>query len=132
MPGNFREVVDALPTGEGIVTVDESTLYGLSLRNAGKVVRDILLADQQNLRAYDLQPNLDCVHGSPRDALDGLFHTDVHSWHIDTATVPADTYLCTYVGVSSEGLNNDEAQRRVDTYQRPVPSCSGSTPCTTG
>ena len=44
----------------------------------------------------------------------GLFHTDVHSFHIDTATVVADTYLCTYIGATSEALRNDEARRRVD------------------
>ena len=38
----------------------------------------------------------------------------MHSWHVDTATVPADTYLCTYVGACSEGLPNEQAQRRVD------------------
>ena len=114
LPGDFREVVAALPPGEGIVTVEESTLHDLPLSDAGKAARDILLADQKALRAFDLQPNLDCVHGSPRGEPEGLFHTDVHSWHVDTATVPADTYLCTYVGASSEGLRNDEAQRRVD------------------
>ncbi len=114
LPNNFREVAEALPPGEGIVTVDEAVLEDLSLSDAGKVARDILLADQQNLRAFDLQPSLDCVHGSIRDPFEGLFHTDVHSFHMDIATVPADTYLCTYVGATSEGLRNDEAQRRVD------------------
>ena len=116
LPGNFGEVVEALPVGEGIVTVDESTLEGLPLSDTGKVARDILLADQQSLRNYDLQPNLDCVQGSEREEPEGLFHTDVYSWHIDTATVPADTYLCTYVGACSEALRNDEAQRRVDVH----------------
>ena len=54
------------------------------------------------------------VHGSVREPPEGLFHTDVHSFHIDTATAAADTYLCTYVGATSEGLRDDEAQRRVD------------------
>ena len=114
LPGDFREVVDALEAGEGIVTVDESSLGDLPLSDAGKTARDILLADQEALRAFDLQPNLDCVHGSVREEPEGLFHTDVHSWHVDTATVPADTYLCTYVGATSEGLRNNEAVRRVD------------------
>ncbi len=114
LPGNFREVVEGLGSGEGIVTVDESCLAGLPLSDAGKTARDILLADQQTLRAFDLQPGLDCVHGSVREEPEGLFHTDVHSFHVDTATVPADTYLCTYVGAASEGLRNGEAVRRVD------------------
>ena len=114
LPGDFRTVAEALGTDEGIVTVDELSLADLTLGEAGQVARDILLADQQSLRAFDLQPNLDCVHGSPREAPEGLFHTDVHSFHVDTATVSADTWLCTYVGATSEGLCNDEAQQRVD------------------
>ena len=114
LPGDFRAVVEALGAGEGIVTVDESCLHRLPLSDAGKTARDTLLADQQMLRACDLQPNLDCVHGSLREEPEGLFHTDVHSWHIDTATAPADTFLCTYVGATSEGLRNEAAQRRVD------------------
>lgn len=114
LPGNFREVAAALGSGVGIVTVDEASLASLPLSDDGKVARDILLADQRNLRAFDLQPNLDCVHGSIREAPEGLFHTDVHSFHVDTATVAADTYLCTYVGASSEGLQNGGARRRVD------------------
>ena len=114
LPGDFREVVEALGTGEGIISVDESVLHELRLSDAGKLARDTLLADQQSLRAFDLQPSLDCVHGSPREAPEGLFHTDVHSFHVDSATVPADTYLCTYVGACSEGLRPDEARRRVD------------------
>ncbi len=114
LPGDFHAVVEGLGPGEGIITVDESCLAHLALSDAGKTARDALLADQQMLRACGLQPNLDCVHGSLREEPEGLFHTDVHSWHIDTATVPADTYLCTYAGATSEGLRNDEAQRKVD------------------
>jgi hypothetical protein len=40
--------------------------------------------------------------------------TDVFSYHADSATTEADTYLCTYYGPPSEGLRNEEAQRRVD------------------
>ncbi len=114
LPGNFREVAGSLEPGEGIVTVDESCLENLSLSDAGRIARDILLQDQRLLRAFDLQPNLDCVHGSQREVPEGLFPTDVHSFHVDTATVAADTYLCTYIGASSEGLRNEEARRRVD------------------
>ena len=52
--------------------------------------------------------------GYPRDAADGPVPTDVYSWHVDRAPVPADTYLCTYIGGSSEGLPNEAAVRRVD------------------
>ncbi len=114
LSGNFHEVLAALPGGEGIVPVDEDQLAGLILSDEGNAARDILLADLESLRAYDLQPELDCVYGSERQEPEGLFHTDVASWHVDTATVPADTFLCTYVGACSEGLPNEQAQRRVD------------------
>jgi hypothetical protein len=114
LPGNFREVADALGSDEGIATVDEASLANLPLSAASKVARDILLVDQQLLRAFDLQPSLDCVHGSLRKEPEGLFHTDVHSFHVDTVTAPADTYPCTYVGASSQGLRNEDAVRRVD------------------
>ena len=114
LPGDFRAVLAALGPGEGIVTVDLDDLADLSLSEAGKLARDLLLADQQTLRAHGLQPSLDRVHGSEREAPEGLFHTDVSSFHVDTATVPADTYLCTYVGATSEALRHEETVRRVD------------------
>ncbi len=114
LPGDFHEIVEALPAGEGIVPADEDQLASLTLSDTGKIARDILLADLEGLRAYDLQPELDCVHGNEREEPEGLFHTDVHSWHVDTATVPADTFLCTYVGACSEALPNEQAQRRVN------------------
>lgn len=114
LPGNFEEVVARLDTGAGITTLDESCLADLSLSDEGKIARDILLMDQEMLRAHELSPNVDCVRGSLRPVPEGLFHTDVHSFHVDTATAAADTYLCTYTGATSEGLCNDEARRRVD------------------
>lgn len=114
LPGNFLEVIAALGPGEGITAVDESRLTELPLSDAGKIARDVLLGDLDLLRAHDLQPNLDCVYGSLREAPDGLYPTDVYSFHVDSATIEADTYLCTYAGATSEGLRNEEAQRRVD------------------
>ncbi|MEO6052738.1 MAG: hypothetical protein ABIP97_01880 [Chthoniobacterales bacterium] len=114
LPGDFRELVERLGIGEGIVPVDDSHLCDLSLSDAGKVARDILLEDQQSLRALDLAPSLDCIHNSPRNLGDGIFPTDVFSFHVDSATVQADTYLCSYTEAPSEGLRNDEAQQRVD------------------
>jgi len=114
LPGDFREIVECLGPGEGIVSVEDSLLEDLSLSDAGKVARDILLDDQQLLRSCDLAPSLDCIHGSPRDVSGGPFPVDVFSFHADSATVPADTYLCSYAEAASEGLRNDEALRRVD------------------
>ncbi len=114
LPGSFSEVVERLNLEKGITTVDEERLKALDLSDAGKVARDILLQDQEILRARDLAPVLDGINGYLPDAESGPMRTDVQSWHVDSATVGADTYLCTYHGASSEGLRNEDAVRRAD------------------
>ena len=86
----------------------------LELSEEGRVAREVLLQDQELLRARELQPSLDCVNGYTYEIESELLRTDVQSWHVDSATVEADTYLCTYFGPTSEGLRNEEARRRVD------------------
>jgi hypothetical protein len=73
-----------------------------------------MLEDLRLLRAHGLAPNLDCIAGYARDDAAAIVPVDVYSFHIDRATVATDTYLCSYRGPASEGLRNDEAQRRVD------------------
>ena len=113
LPGDFNEVVDHLGAGEGITTLDEARLLSLPASAAGRAAIAILLEDQRLLREHDLDPVLNCIHAYPRDE-DTALSTDVYSFHVDSATVEADTWLCTYHGLASEGLRNDEAQRRVD------------------
>lgn len=114
LAGDFREIVQRLGGGEGIVPVDDSRLEALALSDAGRAARDLLRQDQQLLRSCGLAPSLDCIHSSPRDVSGGPFPVDVFSFHADSATVAADTYLCSYTEAASEGLRNDEAWRRVD------------------
>jgi hypothetical protein len=114
LPGDFGEVVANLGAGSGITTIEEDRLKELSLSNEGKLARDILLADQELLRTQELSPVLDCVNGYHHDMEAGAVPTHVQSFHADSATVVADTYLCTYYGLSSEGVFNEEAIRRVD------------------
>jgi hypothetical protein len=117
LAGNFREVVEQLGVSEGITTLDESRLNSLPVSAAGRTAIAVLLEDQRLLRALDLDPVLNCIHGYPRDENPGPVPTDVFSFHVDSATVETDTWLCTYHGPASEGLRNDEAQRRVDVPQ---------------
>lgn len=118
LPGDFREVANVLmeagEVGEGITTLDEGVLERLNVSAAGRTAIEVLLEDQRKLRERDLDPVLDCVNGYLHDASEGPMRTDVCSFHVDSATVEADTYLCTYFGPSSEGLRNEEAIRRVD------------------
>lgn len=121
LPGDFGEIVDRLALGPGITTLDEDRLQQLDLSEAGKVARDVLLEDQRMLRERDLAPVLDFINGYVRDTADDdeeeeeeALPTHVQSFHVDSATVAADTFLCTYHGSSSEALPPEEAVRHVD------------------
>ena len=114
LPGGFGEIVELLGAGEGIVTLEEARLRALPVSPAGRVAVDFLLEDQRLLRAHELDPVLNCIHGYPRDEEPGPVPTDVFSFHADSAPVETDTWLCTYHGPASEGLRNGEALRRVD------------------
>jgi hypothetical protein len=112
--GDFSEVVERLSTGEDIFTVDEACLKGLNVSSAGRTAADTLLEDQQRLSALGLSPVLECIHRYARDEDGGVVPTDVYSFHADSATVETDTYLCSYTEAASEGLRNEDAQRRID------------------
>src|SRR5687768_13974475 len=112
--GDFEEVVKHLSVDEDIGSLDEKTLRSLPLSAAGQAAVDILLEDVERLRTRGLEPVLDCIHRYPRDEDRDIVPTDVYSFHADSATVPTDTFLCSYTESASEGLRNDEAQRRVD------------------
>lgn len=115
LPGNFGEIVAAVGGDEAIVTLEEERLRALPVSAAGRVAIDVLLEDLRLLREHELDPMLNCIHGYPRDdSGDGIVRTDVFSFHADSATVAADTYLCTYHGAASEGVRNDAVERKVD------------------
>lgn len=108
LEGNFAEIVEKLAVGRGITTIDEETLHSLVLSSAGEAARKILLEDQVMLEARGLQPVLDCINGyTNHDDHDGPMSTHVQSFHVDSATDEADTYLCNYFGSASEALPNE-------------------------
>ncbi len=114
LSGDFYEIADRLSGFDEIVTVEETDLLDLALSVQGQAARDILIRDQQLLREYGLDPILDCIPTYPKETDPSPVPTDVYSFHVDTATVKADTFLCSYNLASSEGLANHEAVRRVD------------------
>lgn len=113
LPADFGEVVAAIGASEGITSLDEPTLQALAVSADGRAAIDFLVEDLRLLRDQGLSPVLDCIQGYPRDDEPGPVPTDVYSFHADSATVEADTYLCTYYGAASEGLRNEDAQQRV-------------------
>jgi hypothetical protein len=115
LPGDFGEVAAALARGEeGIHALDEEELRALPVSTAGRTAIDAMLADFRLLRDRQLDPVLNYINGGEHDDPHAVVATDVFSWHADRAPVPADTYLCTYFGPTSEGLCNEDARRRVD------------------
>jgi len=113
LTGDFDEVVRRLPLGDGITPIDEADLATLQVSPAGAMAVSTLLADLRGLRAAGHAPELNCVAEYARDP-DEVLPTDVHSFHVDSATVPTETFLCSYSGVASEGLCGAEAERCVD------------------
>lgn len=114
LPGDFGEVVAKLGPGDEIVTIKEAQLVGLDVSAAGRAAIEALQQDLAWLREAERDPVLNCIHRYPRDEAPGPVRTDVFSWHTDSSPVEADTWLCTYYGPPSEGLPNEQAQRRVD------------------
>ncbi len=114
LSGDFGEIVDRLAGSEQITTLDEAFLVALPVSAAGAVAVGRLVADLRLLREHGLAPSLDLIRGYARDEDASVVRTDVYSFHADSAPEPADTYLCTYHGPTSEGVRNEEVRRRVD------------------
>lgn len=114
LPGDFGEVVKLLGVSEGVTPIDEATLQALPVSVAGRAAVEVLCEDQRLLREHGAAPVLNCFLSYPREEAPQVVPTDVYSFHADSAPVAADTFLCTYHGAPSEGLRNEDAQRRVD------------------
>ena len=114
LAGDFQEVLASLPVEEGIQPLDPATLEGLDLSVEGRRAVETMLADVRCLEEAGLDPTLDCIHAYPRDDEADIVPVHVYSFHVDSAPVIADTWLCTYAGPCSESLRNDEAIPRVD------------------
>ncbi len=114
LTGDFDEIARALGPVDEITTLDEEDLADLALSPAGQAARRVLIEDQRLLAAAGLSPSLDFVPPYVRPANTGPVPTDVGSYHVDSATVEADTYLCSYNLACTEGLPNEQALRRVD------------------
>jgi len=114
LTGDYAEVIAKLGPGEGIVPLDDERIRALELSSAGRLAAEAMLADQQLLRDHDLAPSLNCVYDCVRSLDAGTVPTDVTSFHVDSAPVEVDTWLCTYYGTCSEGLRNEDALLKID------------------
>ena len=113
LPGDYAEVIARLGTGNVIVAIEDELLRALDLSPAGRLAAEAMLADQQLLRDHNLAPSLNCIYDCVRGTDAGTVPTDVTSFHVDSAPVEVDTWLCTYHGACSEGLRNEDALLKV-------------------
>jgi hypothetical protein len=97
-----------------IVPLDATRLSALPLSPAGRTAADLMLADAARLRSLGLAPELNLLTAYPPDDAPGPVPLDVYSWHVDSATIETDTWLCTYFGAPSEALRNEDAVRCID------------------
>jgi hypothetical protein len=114
LAGDFDEVARLLAPEDGMIVVDEDMLRALPTSAAGRVAADAMIEDVRRLDALGLDPVLNCITSYRSDARGLPIAVDVMSFHADRAPIEVDTWLCTYAGRSSEGLDHDDARRRID------------------
>lgn len=118
LAGDFAELArlaDTLEADADRVALDDAQLALLHERasTAGRVAIDAVRADLVLLRECGHAPTFELLRRYERDP-DPDLSVDVHSFHVDTATAPTETILCTYHGDPSEVLPRADALRRVD------------------
>ena len=113
LAGDFSEIVNKVVLTENIAVLYQEALLELQLSEQGQLAREILLNDWMLLKAHGASPTLNLIKYYERDDAYPFFPTDVYSFHVDRSTVPADTFLCTYYGESSEILPNSQATQKV-------------------
>jgi hypothetical protein len=111
--GDFSEIVSLLEASENVAEIHEEELHELQLSEKGQLARDILLQDMKALKAHGAAPTLNLIKSYERDDSFPFFPTDVYSFHVDSSPIPANTFLCTYYGDTSEILPNSEAIQKV-------------------
>lgn len=111
--GDFGEVITALDGNAGVVNLCDAQLRSLRLSVAGQAAVGAMQSDVRRLEEHGLEPELNYITTYPRDQT-SVVATDVYSFHVDRAPRDVDTWLCTYFGAATQGLDNADAVRRVD------------------
>lgn len=113
LSGDFAEIVRKLAPKENMCELEVEDLLALALSDEGKLARDILIQDMKLLEKHGASPILNIIKCYETEDGDAFFPTDVYSFHVDRSPVPADTFLCTYYGASSDILANADAEQKV-------------------
>lgn len=111
--GNFEEIISQVKLEENLIELNETALLKLELSEQGQLAREIILKDMMTLKTYGAAPVLNIIKRYEQDDAFPFFPTDVYSFHVDRSPIPTDTFLCTYLGVSSEIIPNADAEQKV-------------------
>lgn len=111
--GDFSEIVKKVNLSENMTEISQEELQDLQLSEQGNLAREVLLNDMKLLEAHGALPILNLIKCYERDENNPFFPTDVYSFHVDRSPIPIDTFLCTYVGESSEIIPNSQVQQKV-------------------
>ena len=113
LTGDFSEIVEKVTLDGNITTIEPEELAELQLSEQGQLAREILLNDLDLLKAHGASPILNVIKCYDRDDAFPFFPTDVYSFHVDRSPIPTDTFLCTYLGESSEILPNSQGEKKI-------------------
>ncbi|TDD95025.1 DUF1826 domain-containing protein [Flavobacterium cellulosilyticum] len=113
LDGDFAAIVSQLQLKENITEVDPKDLLALQLSEKGNIAREIILNDLQLLTDFGASPSLNLLKCYERDDEFDFISTDVYSFHVDRSPIATDTFLCTYHGVASDIIANDQAEQKM-------------------
>lgn len=111
--GDFQEIVTKLKLKENITEISTHDLLTLQLSENGKLARQIILEDIQQLTDFGASPSLNLLKNYDRDEELDFIATDVYSYHVDRSPVATDTFLCTYFGSASDILPNHQVKQKI-------------------
>ena len=111
--GDFQEIVKKLQLKENITEISVDDLLALQLSEYGRLAREIIISDIQQLTELGASPTLNLIQNYERDDELDYISTDVYSFHVDRSPIPTDTFLCTYHGAASEILPNDQVEQKI-------------------
>lgn len=113
LEGNFKEIVSKLQLKDNITEVSVQDLFELDLSEIGSLAREIIVNDLKLLTEFGASPSLNLLKKYERDEEFDFISTDVYSYHVDSSPIATSTILCTYFGVSSDILANDQAEQKI-------------------
>lgn len=113
LEGDFKEIVDKLQIKENITEIYPKDLLALQLSEKGIIARKIIINDLRLLTDFGASPSLNLLKCYERDDEYDFISTDVYSYHVDRSPIATDTFLCTYHGVPSDIIANEQAEQKI-------------------